>query len=125
MKKFLILPLLTLGICASALADGKKVYPPIALVVPGGSSSTTTPDQVVFLVIEGPFISHDKRPVPGDEVVAYVDSTLKAQGASYLGVHIREGVKYGDVVRALDALRLTAAKSISVSLAELPVGREI
>jgi biopolymer transport protein ExbD len=125
MTKYIILPLLVLAVGANAFADGRKDYPPIALVVPGGSGSSTSPDQVIFLVIEGPFVSHEKRPVPSDEVIAYVDTALRAQGASYVGVHIREGVRYGDVVRALDALRLTSAKSISVSLAELPIGRDI
>jgi hypothetical protein len=71
------------------------------------------------LVIEDVLISHEKRSVE------YIDTALKAQGASYLGVHIREGVKYGDVVRALETLRLTSAKSILVSLAELPIGRDL
>jgi biopolymer transport protein ExbD len=125
MKRFILLPLLALAVCADALADTKRDHPPIALVVPGNSNSSTSRDQFVFLVIEGVFISHEKRPVPSEGIVEYIDTALKAQGASYLGVHIREGVKYGDVVRALDTLRHTSAKSISVSLAELPIGRDL
>jgi biopolymer transport protein ExbD len=124
MKNFIIVLLLALAVCADALAEAKKDYPPIALVVPSGSTGTTHRDQFLILVIEGAFISHENRPVAGD-LVEYIDAALKAQGASYLGVHIREGVKYGDVVRALDTLRHTSAKSISVSLAELPIGRDL
>ena len=41
-------------------------------------------------------------------------------GASYA----REGIKYGDLVKAIDALRKTDAKDIAVSTVELAMGRE-
>ena len=125
MKKHILLAILALGSLADVFAKTGKEYPPISFVVPGTSSSSVNRDEFVFLVVEGEFISHENKPIPHDGVAEYVDTALKAQGASFIGVHIREGAKYGQVVRALDALRQTSAKSIGVNMAELPVGREL
>jgi hypothetical protein len=62
--------------------------------------------------------------VPDDGLVEYVNNVLKVKGVSYLAVYVREGVKYGDVMKAIDALRKTTAKDIGVSTVELANGRE-
>lgn len=56
-------------------------------------------------------------------MVEYVNTLLKTKDVSYIGVYTREGVKYGDVVRAVDVLRKTNAKNIGISMTELPAGR--
>jgi hypothetical protein len=124
MKKLLMLVFIAIGLCADTLAADRTDYPPISFLTPGGGKSNIARDQYVMLVVEAGFISHDNSPIPSDAVVAYVNNLLKAKNAAYLGVHIRTGIKYGEVVRALDALRMTAAKSIGVSMIELSVGRD-
>ena len=57
-------------------------------------------------------------------MIGYVNETLKSKNASFLGIHIRQGIKFGDVVKALDELRKTDAKSIGVSMVELAPGKE-
>ena len=123
MKKSLLFVIIAIGLCTELLASEKKDYPQISFVLPGNSGSSVPRDQFVTLVVEPGFISHDEKPIAGDAVVAYVDNALKAQNASYLGIYIREGIKYGDVVKALDVLRKTTAKSIGVSMIELSAGR--
>ncbi|MBK8857238.1 MAG: hypothetical protein IPN11_05970 [Opitutaceae bacterium] len=98
-----MLVVLAVGLCSDVFAGEGKAYPQISFVLPGKGDSTVSRDQFVILVVEGAFISHEKSPIPSGGVVAYVDNALKAQDATYIGLHIREGVKYGDVVRALDA----------------------
>lgn len=107
-----------------ARAERGGGYPPISIVIPGAGTSTVDKSQFLVLVVESKFISHEGTPIPSDGLISYINNTLKAQRASFLGVHIRQGIKYGDVVRALDELRKTEAKSISVSMVELPVGKE-
>lgn len=53
-----------------------------------------------------------------------MNNLLKLNKGSYLGVYSREGVKYGDVLRAIDVLRKTDAKDIGFSMIEVPAGRE-
>ncbi len=123
MKKSILIAMIAIGLCADLLAADTKDYPQISFVLPGSSGVTVSRDQFVSLVVEAGFISHDEKPIPADAVVAYVDNALKAQNASYIGVHIREGIKFGEVVKALDVLRRTSAKSIGVSMIELRSGR--
>ena len=123
MKKPILLSLVLIGLCASLFADEKKDYPQISFVLPSKSGPSVGPDQFVTLVVEQGFISHDEKPIPEEAVIAYVDNALKSKNASYLGVYIREGIKFGDVVKALDVLRHTTAKSIGVSMAELSSGK--
>ena len=82
-------------------------------------------ESLVLLVIEGPTLSHEAKTIPDAGVVDYVNNLLRLKNASYLGVYAREGVKYGEVVKALDVLRKTNAKDIGVSMSELPAGREL
>lgn len=124
MKYPKLLAVLFLALLADLVAADRNDYPQISFVVPGNSSSSVSRDQYLILVVEPGFISHAGEPISSEDLVAYVDTALKAQNASYIGVHIREGVRYGEVVKALDALRKTTTKSIGVSMAELPVGRE-
>jgi biopolymer transport protein ExbD len=124
MKNRILMVLFVIGLCADVLAEGRTTYPQISMVAPGPAKNPVDRDKLVLLVIEGQFISHDQKPIEADRVVAYVNELLKLKGGTYVGVYPREGVKYGEVVRALDTLSLTQAKSIGVSLEELPAGRE-
>lgn len=123
MKKSLLLSLLAIGFCTTLLGEEPKNFPQISFVLPSTGGTPISKDQFVTLIVEAGFISHDDKPIPAEAVVAYVDNALKAQNASYIGVYIREGIKFGEVVKALDVLRHTTAKSIGVSMAELSSGR--
>jgi len=123
MKKTLVLVLLAIGLCADVLATEQTDYPQITFVFPKTGGLTLPREQFVMLVVEAGFISHENTPLPSDGTVEYVNNLLKAKSVSYLAVHVREGTKYGELVRALDILRKTTAKSIGVSMTELPVGR--
>jgi biopolymer transport protein ExbD len=122
MKIRLLIALLALGLCTDALAEEKREYSRISFVAPASNANPVKRDKFVLLVIEGPVITADATPIPNGAVVSHVNGLLKAKGVSYVGVHIREGVKYGDVVRALDTLSQTDAKNIGVSMTELPLG---
>lgn len=124
MKYTTLIALIAVGSLADVRAADKSEFPRIAFVGPGSSAKPVPRDQFVLLVVEGPFISYEGQPIPSSGVVDYVNNLLKLKSVSYLGVHSREGVKYGEVVRALDILRKTNAKDIGVSMIELPVGRE-
>jgi biopolymer transport protein ExbD len=124
MKKSLLSLILTLSISVQALAASDTDYPPISFVGPSKAGPSIDKTQFLVLVVEQGFISHNSTPIPQGGVVNYINSTLKAQGASFLGVHIRQGIKFGDVVKALDELRKTEAKSIGVSMVELAPGKE-
>jgi hypothetical protein len=124
MKYPTLVAIVALGLCAAVRAEEKSTYPNISFVGPGSGKTTVTRDQFVLLVVEGPFISYEGKPVSSAGVVDFVNSLLKIKNVSYLGIHSREGVKYGDVIRAIDVLRKTNAKDIGVSMIELPAGRE-
>ncbi|HRE80776.1 MAG TPA: hypothetical protein PLN52_06995 [Opitutaceae bacterium] len=125
MKSYLLAGLVSLGICASGWASTRVDYPQISFVGPSAGKKTVDRSEFVILVVEGSVITHERSPLQSDGLVGHINGLLKAKGASYVGVHIREGARYGDVVRALDTLRLTDTKSISVSLVELPLGRDL
>lgn len=125
MKSYLLVAFFALGLCANSQAGTRLDYPPISFVGASSKKTTVNPNDYVILVVEGAFMSHERSPIQSDELIGHINGLLKAKGASYIGVHIREGAKYGDVVRALDVLRQTDTKSIGVSLAELPVGRDL
>jgi biopolymer transport protein ExbD len=120
----ILIALFAVGLCADVLADSNRTYPQISLVGPSKGKSPVPRDQFVLLVVEGPHLSYDKTPIAKEAVVQYVNNLLKEKNATYLGIYIREGVKYGDVMRALDQLRLTNAESIGVNMIELPTGRD-
>ena len=119
-----LLAVFAFSLCAAVRAEDKPTYPNISFVGPGSGKTTISRDQFVLLVVEGPYLSYEGQPVPSAGVVDYVNNLLKIKRVSYIGVHSREGAKYGDVVRALDLLRKTNAKDIGVSMIELPAGRE-
>jgi biopolymer transport protein ExbD len=125
MKPILFSTILILGLSVPALATGTADHPPIAFVVPGASSTPIDRSQFLFLVVEAGFISHEGQPIAAEAVTDYINNALKAQGATKLAVHIRQGIKYGEVVQALDLLRKTEAKSIGVSMVELATGRDL
>ena len=125
MKCHLLVAAFALGLCADLLAGENSHYPTISMVGAGKTSSVTGRDELVILVVEGRVISHDAKVIPDAGLVDYVNSLLQVKKASYIGVYAREGVSYGDVVKALDALRKTDAKDIGVSMSVLPAGREL
>lgn len=125
MKTTLLSTILVLGFSVPALAASTADHPPISFVVPGSSSTPVDRSQFLFLVVEAGFISHDGSPIAAEAVTDYINNALKEQGATKLAVHIRQGIKYGDVVQALDLLRKTEAKSIGVSMVELAPGRDL
>ncbi len=113
------------GLCADGLAQEKREYPQVSMCGPGASKNPVSRDSLVILVIEGSHLSSDANPIPSAGSVDYINDLLKSKNVSYIGVYTREGVKYGDVVRAIDLLRLTHAKNIGISMSALPVGREL
>jgi biopolymer transport protein ExbD len=125
MKNLILMTVLAVGLCADGLAAAKTEYASISLCAPGSSKNPVPKNEVLVLVIEGPMLSYDAKPIPAAGVVETVNDLLKINQASYVGVYTREGIKYGDVVRALDVLRQTTAKNIGVSMSELPAGREL
>jgi len=116
--------LLTLASFAHAAPTPAVDLPPISFVLPGAGASTIDRSQYIILVVEAGFISHNGSPIPHDGVISYVNAALKAEGAAFVGIHVRPGITFGEVVRAFDQLRQTNARSIGVSMVELPVGRE-
>lgn len=126
MKRFTLGVLLALGVSVGVFAQqSRSTFPPISLVVPSSGQSTANKDQFVILVIESAHISHDGVPISADGLVAYLNTTMSTEDAPYLAVHIREGVTYGDFVSAIDELRKTKTRSISISMKEVPIGREV
>ena len=124
MKTRILLVLFSIGVCSGLLATEKSGYSQISFVFPGSGKSTVDREQFILVVVEGPYTTYDKVQIPEEGAVEYLNDILKSKEASYIGVHIREGVKYGDVIRALDILNKTNAKSIGVSIKELPPGRD-
>lgn len=121
----MLIAALALGLGAPVFAGEKMDYAQISFCMPGQSAKPPLPpESFVMLVVEGAAFSCDKTSLSGNEVVEYVNKTLEVRNASYVGVYVREGSKYGDVVRALDVLRGTKAKSIGVSMKELAIGCE-
>ena len=120
----LLIAVFALGLCADLLAEEQREYPRVSLCGPGGSKAPKTKEEYITLVIEGPSLSYEANPIPGTDVVEYVNKLLEVKNVSYIGIYTREGTKYGDVVRALDILRGTKAKNIGLSMAELPAGRQ-
>jgi biopolymer transport protein ExbD len=123
MKYRILMALLAIGLCSDGLAQANGEFPRIGLVGAGAGKTPVSRDQFIILVVEGPYLSYEKNQIPDGGVVEYVNTLLKTKDVSYIGVYTREGVKYGDVVRAVDVLRKTNAKNIGISMTELPAGR--
>jgi biopolymer transport protein ExbD len=120
----ILIAVVAIGLGADGLAAEKTDLARVSFSLPSQSKNPTPPGEVVFLVVEGATLSHDASPVPEADVVNYVNKLLEIKKASYIGVYSREGAKYGDVIKAIDALRGTNAKNISVSMVELARGRQ-
>lgn len=120
----ILLAVVAIGLGADGLAAEKTDLPRVSFSLPSQSKNPTPREEVVFLVVEGGSLSHDTSPVPEADVVNYVNKLLEIKKASYIGVYSREGTKYGDVIKAIDVLRETNAKNISVSMVELARGRQ-
>ena len=124
MTKRLMIAALELGLCTGLLAEEKQEYAQISLCGLSGGKTTKNPSEFVTLVVEGSILFHDGTAIPSVGVVDAVNTLLKAKDTTYIGIYVREDTKYGDVVRALDALRKTNAKNIGVCMAELAYGRD-
>lgn len=112
-----------IGLCSSLLGQNQKEYAQVSFCVPGSSEHPMSRDQFVTLVIDGPVLMYESTPIPNDEVVAYVNKLLQMKGVAYIGLYIRDGTTYGDVIRAVDTLRKTNTKSIGVSVTPTPMSR--
>lgn len=123
MKKQILVALIALCSCCASIAADQSEHPRVAFVGPGGSGTPIDKDKYVMLVLEGPAFSHDGTMISDAEIVHLVNSLLETKGVSYVAVFVREGTKYGDLVRGLDILRGTNAKNIGVGMKELPQGR--
>lgn len=120
----LLLAVFAIALCADLHSAEKREFPQVSLIGPGASTTPANRDEFILLVVEGPHLTYESNMVPTTGVVDYVNNLLKVKKVSYIGVYTREGVKYGDLVRAIDLLRQTDAKSIGVSMKELPAGKE-
>ncbi len=126
MKRFIVSVVISIGLISGAFGQSQRdAYPPVSLVVPSSGSAKTNDNKFVVLVIESEHISYEGVPISAEGLVAYLNSTMSTEEAPYLAVHIREGMTYGDFVNAVDALRKTKTKSISISMKEVPLGREV
>jgi biopolymer transport protein ExbD len=118
-----ILAVLALGISAHA---ANTDYSRISFVKPGvNKAGPMDPSRYIKLVVEGASVFHDKVALPAEGLRDHINKLLETTGADYLAIYVREGVKYGDVVRAVDILRMTNAKNIAVNTDELPLGRDV
>lgn len=123
MKK--LIPLVILAVCfsGSSFAGDHGDYANIVLCPPGVSKNPMPKDKFITLVIDGPVIFYDTTPISDSDVLSYVNTLLETKRVSYIGVYIRQGTKYGDVVRGLDMLRKTTAKDVGLSMTELAPGQ--
>ena len=108
-----------LVLCAGLFAQSQSNYAQVNFCIPGSSNSPMGRDQFVKVVVDGPVILCESDPVPDKDVVAYVNGLLQKKSVFYVGVYIREGTSFSDVMRAIDLLRKTNTKSIGVSSAAL------
>ena len=118
-----LIAVVAIGLGADGLAAEKTDLPRVSFSGPSQGKNTIGKDEVIFLVVEGASLSYEATPIPDADVVTYVNKLLDMKKIAYIGVYSREGTKYGDVIRAIDTLRGTNAKSITVSMTELPAGR--
>jgi len=123
MKK--LIPLVILAVClsGSSFAGNQDDYANVVLCPPGVSKNPIPQDKFIKLVIDGPVIFYETTPIPDSDVTSYVNTLLETKQVSYIGVYIRQGTKYGDVVRGIDTLRRTNAKDVGLSMTELAPGR--
>ena len=118
----LLIAIFLAGLCTGLLAQEQNTFAEISVAGPGKNTVKRT--EYIALVVEGPNLSFESTAVPISNVVAYVNELLKTKNVSYIGLYVREGAKYGDLVLAVDTLRKTNAKSIGISISQLPPGRE-
>ncbi len=119
----LLMAVLAFGFCALLRAEDKADFPRISFVGQG-KGNPPGPDQYIKLVVEGPYLTFEKSEVPEAGAVDYVNNLLKIRNVSFIAVFAREGVRYGDVMKAIDLLRKTNAKNVGVSMVQLAPGRE-
>jgi hypothetical protein len=120
----ILLAFFAIGLSSSLVAEQRREYAEVSFCVPGGSKHPIARDQFVTLIIDGPVLMYESNAIPDAEVVSYVNELLQGKNVSYLGVYIREGTTYGDVIRTIDTLRKTNTKSIGVSVSSVPVSRK-
>ena len=110
--------------CAAAPAQAADDYAKVSVTYPGKSGHTLGKSEFVSLVVDGPTICYEGSAIPTDEVVSLVNGLLRDKKATLIGVFVRAGSKYGDVMRAVDLLRKTNACNIGVSSMEISGNRE-
>jgi biopolymer transport protein ExbD len=115
---------LSVALYSSVLAEGERESPRVSLCNAAGFCVPPLKDNFVLLVLEDGVLHYEKKPIPNAEVTSYVNGLLKYKKALYVGVYVREGTKFGDVVRAVDLLKGTDAQHIGVSINEIPNNRE-
>ena len=119
---------LTIAVAVSsnleARSEDKPEAPRVQLCSIGSNYVPARKEDFVLLVLEAGTLFWDKKPIPAEDVVSYVNGLLKQNKVSNIGVYVREGAKYGDVVRAVDLLKRTDAREIGVSSSEIPYGKE-
>ena len=120
----MLMAVFALGLCSDVLAEVRQDYARISLCGPSGGKTSKNPSEFIILVIDGATVSYEAYPIPTGEVVEFVNNLLTAKEVSYIGVYAREGTKFGDVVRAMDALRKTRATNIGLSMTQIALGRE-
>jgi len=77
-----------------------------------------------MVVVDGPILSYEGKSIPTAEVVPLLNAIMKQRKVSHIGVYVRAGSKYGEVMRAVDLLRRTDAKDIRICDREIRDGRE-
>ena len=109
----------------AARAQGSGEFASVSVTYPGKPTGhTLTKDEFVSLVVDGPTICHEGSAIPMEQVVSLVNGLLAEKKATYVGIYVRVGSKYGDVMRAVDLLRKTNARNIGVSSLEISGNRE-
>ena len=116
------LAVLVAGSCTALTVRAEADFATVSLSGSGGKPVPRS--EYIVLVVEGSSLSFESTVIPESQVVTYVNQLLKERKVSYIGLYAREGTKYGQVIRMVDVLRGTTAKSIGLSISELPLGRE-
>ncbi len=115
-----VLALLLVCVAPIMFAQGEPAAAEVTFCTPGNSKNPLPRDQFVALTLDGPVLMYESDAVPNSDVVAFVNGLLETKHVTYVGLYIREGTSYGDVVHAVDLLRKTNAKSIGVSVSNVP-----
>lgn len=114
-----------IAVCSQLGAEQALDYAQVNFCVPSKTTKTIHKEDLVTLVIDGPVLVYDSSPIPENQVIPFVNELLANKHALYIGVYIREGTKFGDVMRAVDLLRKTNTKNIGISVAQISAGSKV